>query len=69
MAMMIVLTGNKPDHFRHGPLRWNQGWNADVQTLAFHDHAERKAALAKWTAWWNENKDNLGKLHDKAKDR
>jgi hypothetical protein len=61
MAMMIVLTGNKPDQFRDGPLRWNQGWNVDEQTLAFPTDEDRQAALKKWKAWWTENKGKLGK--------
>jgi hypothetical protein len=61
MAMMIVLTGNKPDQFRDGPLRWNQGWNVDLQTLAFPTEDDRQAALKKWKAWWAENKEKLGK--------
>jgi hypothetical protein len=61
MAMMIVLTGNKPDQFRDGPLRWNQGWNVDLQTLAFPTDEDRQAALKKWNEWWAENKGKLGK--------
>jgi hypothetical protein len=61
MAMMIVLTGNKPDHFRDGPLRWNQGWNVDLQTLAFPSEEDRQAAHKKWNMWWTENKGKLGK--------
>jgi hypothetical protein len=61
MAMMIVLTGQRPDQFRDGPLRWNQGWNVDRQTLAFPTDEDRKAALEKWNAWWTENKGKLGK--------
>jgi hypothetical protein len=61
MAMMIVLTGNKPDQFRDGPLRWNQGWNVDLQTLAFPTDEDRQAALKKWNEWWSENKEKLGK--------
>jgi hypothetical protein len=61
MAMMIVLTHNKPDHFREGPLRWNQGWNVDLQTLAFPTDEDRHAALKKWNEWWTENKGKLGK--------
>ena len=61
MAMMIALTGNKPDQFRDGPLRWYQGWNADLQTLAFPTDEDRQAALKKWKEWWAENKEKLGK--------
>jgi hypothetical protein len=61
MAMMIVLTGSKPDQFRDGPLRWNQGWNVDPQTLAFPTDEDRHAALKKWKQWWTENKEKLGK--------
>jgi hypothetical protein len=59
MAMMINLTGAKPEQFRSGPLRWNQGWNPDLQTLAFRTDEDRKAALAKWNTWWAANKDKL----------
>lgn len=61
MAMMIQLTRNDPRDFREGPLRWNQGWNADLQTLAFRSDEDRQAALKKWTAWWSAHKDKLGK--------
>jgi hypothetical protein len=61
MAMMIQLTGNNPRDFRDGPLRWNQGWNADLQTLAFRTDEDRQAALKKWNAWWSAHKDKLGK--------
>ncbi len=61
MAMMMQLTGNNPRDFRDGPLRWNQGWNADLQTLAFRTEEDRQAALKKWNAWWTAHKDKLGK--------
>jgi hypothetical protein len=61
MAMMIQLTGNNPRDFRDGPLRWGQGWNADLQTLAFRTEADRQAALKKWNGWWLAHKDKLGK--------
>jgi hypothetical protein len=61
MAMMIQLTGNDPRDFREGPLRWNQGWNADLQTLAFRTDEDRQAAMKKWNAWWSAHKDKLGK--------
>jgi hypothetical protein len=61
MAMMIQLTGNNPRDFRDGPLRWGQGWNADLQTLAFRTEEDRQAALKKWHAWWLAHKDKLGK--------
>jgi hypothetical protein len=61
MAMMIQLTGNNPRDFRDGPLRWGQGWNADLQTLAFRTEQDRQAALKKWNAWWSAHKDKLGK--------
>ena len=61
MAMMMKLTGNNPRDFRDGPLRWNQGWNADLQTLAFPTEEDRQAALKKWNAWWSAHKDKLGK--------
>ena len=61
MAMMMKLTGNNPRDFRDGPLRWNQGWNADLQTLAFPTEEDRQAALKKWNSWWSAHKDKLGK--------
>jgi hypothetical protein len=61
MAMMIELTGNNPRDFRDGPLRWNQGWNADLQTLAYRTEEDRQEALKKWNAWWTAHKDKLDK--------
>ena len=52
MAMMIALTGNKPQEYYEGPLRWGQGWNADLQSLAFRTEDDRQAALTKWKAGW-----------------
>jgi hypothetical protein len=61
MAMMIHMTRNNPRDFREGPLVWNQGWNADLQTLAFRTDEDRQAALKKWAIWWSAHKDKLGK--------
>ncbi len=61
MAMMIQLTGNNPRDIRDGLLRWGQGWNADLQTLAFRTDEDRQAALKKWSIWWSAHKDKLAK--------
>jgi hypothetical protein len=61
MAMMIDLTKSKPEQFWDAPLIWKQGYNADLQTLAFKNEEARKTALKKWAAWWEEHKKEVVK--------
>jgi hypothetical protein len=61
MAMMLHLTGSNPLEFRNGPLRWHQGWNAELQTLAFPSEQDRRTASDKWSTWWSTHADHLKK--------